>query len=260
MQRNNVRVVGSGQRTLVFAHGFGTDQTAWRHQEAAFAGDHRLVLFDHVGVGGSDLAAYSPRRYQSLHSYAADVLEVLAELDIKGASYVGHSMSAMIGLLAAKEEPERFERMIFVSASPRYLNDEGYHGGFEQKDMDALHEAMASNYHAWASGFAPIVAGNPEQPELALDFARTLSALRPDISLAMSRLIYASDHRADLGSLKAPTLIIQSRQDVAVPVEVGEYLSRHILDARMSLINARGHLPHMSSPAAVIAAIRSFLD
>jgi sigma-B regulation protein RsbQ len=260
IQRNNARVVGDGPKTLVLAHGFGTDQTAWRHQEAALAGEHRLVLFDHVGTTGSDLAAYSPRRYQSLHSYAEDLLELLDELDARNVFYVGHSMSGMVGLLAALLEPERFRRLIFLGASPRYLDDDGYKGGFTQKDLDALYEAMTSNYHAWASGFAPLAMGNPERPELGLAFAATLSAQRPDIALAMARIIFQSDHRADLPALRVPTLILQTRNDIAVPMEVGQYLAAHIPDAKLTVIDATGHFPHLSAPAAVTHAIRGFLS
>jgi sigma-B regulation protein RsbQ len=259
IQRNNARIVGQGKRTVVFSHGFGSDQTAWRHQEADLAEDRRLVLFDHVGAGRSDLAAYSPRRYQTLRSYAADLLELLAELDLEEVDYVGHSMGGMIGLLAALDEPERFRKMVFISASPRYLNDDGYRGGFEQKDIDALYEAMTGNYHAWASGFAGVAMGNPDRPELAQEFASTLCAIRPDIALAVSRLIFQSDHRADLPSLRVPTLILQTNNDVAVPREVGEYLAGHIPGAELEVIDAQGHLPHLSAPAAVTAAIRAFL-
>ena len=259
IQRNNARIVGTASRTVILAHGFGTDQTAWRHQEADLARDHRVVLFDHVGAGRSDLAAYSPRRYQSLRSYAADMLELFDDLGLGEVDYVGHSMSGMIGLLAALDEPERFRKMIFIGASPRYLNDEGYCGGFEQKDIDGLFEAMTGSYHAWASGFAGVAMGNPDRPELAQEFAATLCAIRPDIALAVSRLIFLSDHREDLPKLRVPTLIVQTKSDVAVPREVGAYLARHIPRAELDVIDAHGHLPHMSAPAAVTAAIRAYL-
>ncbi|HRI55013.1 MAG TPA: alpha/beta hydrolase [Pseudomonadota bacterium] len=259
-QRNHVRVVGQGGKTLVFSHGFGTDQTAWHQQEAAFRPEHRLVLFDLVGAGKSELAAYSPRRYRTMHSYAEDLLEILAELQLRDVIYVGHSMSGIIGLLAALQEPERFAKMIFLSASPRYLNDSGYIGGFEQADIDALYAAMAGNYQSWASGFGPIVAANPDRPEVASAFVSTLSAIRPDIALAVARMVYQSDHRADLPGLRVPTLIVQSSDDVAVPIGVGEYLAHNIPGARYLLINARGHLAHMSAPDEVNRAIRSFLD
>lgn len=259
LRRNNVRVVGDAAQTLVLSHGFGTDQTAWRSQIAAFAPHYRLVLFDHVGAGGSELSAYSGQRYRSLYSYAADLLEVLAELGAQQVLYVGHSMGAMIGLLAALQEPEVFARLIFIGGSPRYLNCPGYQGGFEQPDLDALYEAMAANYQAWVSGFAPLAMDNPEQTSLSVEFARTLAALRPDISLAMARLIFQSDHRAQLPQLRHPTLVIQSQRDIAVPVAVGEYMARSLPRGQLAIVEARGHFPHMSAPAAVNAAIQSFL-
>lgn len=260
LARNNVRVTGTGSPTIVLAHGFGTDQTAWRHQEAALAGSHRLVLFDHVGAGGSDLSAYSPRRYRNLHSYADDLLEILGELAVRDALYIGHSMSGMIGLLAALLAPGHFARMIFLNASPRYLNDAGYCGGFEQSDIDNLYAAMTTNYQLWASGFAGLVMGNPERPELAQEFAATLTAIRPDIASAVTRIIFQSDYRAELSRLTVPTMIVQSSEDVAVPRAVGEYLAHHIPRAELRVIEAHGHLPHMSEPQRVLDAIQSFLS
>jgi sigma-B regulation protein RsbQ len=177
LPRNNVRVVGAGKQTIIFAHGFGTDQTAWRHQEAALAKQFRLVLFDHVGAGRADSAAYSPRRYKGLHNYASDLLEIYAALHLTDTVYVGHSMGGMIGLLAGIAQPRLFRKMIFVGASPCYLTEPGYTGGFDQASLDGLYAAMASNYHAWASGFAGLAMGNPERPELSAEFARRR---RPD--------------------------------------------------------------------------------
>ncbi len=259
LTRNHVRVVGNGNPVLVFGHGFGSDQTAWRFQKEALCSKHRLVLFDHVGAGRSDLSAYSPRRYRSLHSYTQDLLEILDELSIENCVYIGHSMAGMIGLLAALAEPSRFSRLILIGASPRYLNDVNYHGGFEPTDITALLAAMTMNYQAWASGFAGLAMGNKERPELAAEFAATLSAVRPDIAISVSRLIYHSDHRADLPRVKKPTLIIQSKSDIAVPLEVGEYMAMHIPHAELSVMDTQGHFPHISAPQAVLEAIHSFL-
>ena len=259
-RRNNVRVVGEGDRTVVLAHGFGTDQSAWRHQEAALARTHRVVLFDHVGAGGSDLSAYSPQRYRSLHSYSADVLELLAEVSPDApVDYVAHSMSGMIGLLAGIAEPARFRSMAFIDASPCYVDGDGYAGGFSQAGIDGFLEAMASNYHAWVSGFAGVAMRNPERPELAEEFARGLASIRPDIALSVARLIWNADHRGDLAALTVPTLIIQAQDDIAVPVSVGQYLADNIPGARLAVIDGYGHLPHMSAPAAVNEALRQFL-
>lgn len=257
-QRNNARLVGAGDTTIVLAHGFGTDQTAWRNQEPALAAGHHVLLFDHVGAGRSELSAYSPRRYGSVRSYALDLLHLLDELALEDVIYVGHSMSGMIGVLAAIEEPRRFRKLILLGASPRYLDDEGYVGGFKREDLDGLYEAMQSNYHAWASGFAPVAMANPDKPDLARDFAATLQALRPDIALHVARTLFESDHREDIPALEIPTLVLQSQADIAVPVEVGAYLARHIPHAELRVLDATGHLPHWSAPERVTNEILSF--
>lgn len=259
LERNNVKILGKGDRTLVLAHGFGSDQSAWRHQVAAFAPNFRIVLFDHVGAGKSDFTAYSPRRYSSLYSYAEDLLDLCAELKLTECTLVGHSVSGMISLLAALVEPQLFRQLIFVSASPRYLNDRGYIGGFEQSDLDALYAAMSSNYYAWASGFAPIIMGNPDKPELAKEFANTLVAIRPDIAQAVAKVIFESDYRPELPRLQVPTLILQPSNDVAVPLEVGRYMADKISQSQLINIDAQGHLPHLSAPDVVTKAIASCL-
>lgn len=259
LERNNVKILGNGSKSIIFAHGFGSDQTAWRHQVTAFASDYRIILFDHVGAGKSDFSAYSPRRYSSLYSYSEDLLDLCAELKLTQCILVGHSVSGMVSLLAALVEPQRFSQLIFISASPRYLNDEGYFGGFEQSDLDSLYAAMSSNYYAWASGFAPIAMGNPEKPELALEFASTLSAIRPDIAQAVARVIFQSDHRAELPRLTLPTTILQASGDIAVPPEVGQYMADKIADSQLISIQAQGHLPHISAPDVVTHAIASCL-
>lgn len=259
LERNNVKILGNGDRTLVFAHGFGSAQSVWRHQAAAFASTFRIVLFDHVGAGESDFTAYSPRRYSSLYSYAEDLLDLCAELKLAECILVGHSVSGMVSLLAALVEPQLFSRLIFVGASPRYLNDDGYVGGFEQSDLDALYAAMSSNYYAWASGFAPLVMGNPDKPELAQEFASTLAAIRPDIAQAVAKVIFESDHRQELPRLQVPTLILQSNNDIAVPLEVGKYMADKISQSQLINIDAQGHLPHLSAPDVVTKAIASCL-
>jgi sigma-B regulation protein RsbQ len=260
LQRNNVSVLGDGEQTLVFAHGFGSDQTAWRHQVAEFQSRYRIVLFDHVGAGKSNFNAYSPRRYSNLYSYAEDLLDLCAALKLNQCVLVGHSVSGMVSLLAALVEPQRFSQLIFVSASPRYLNDVGYTGGFEQADLNALYEAMSSNYHAWASGFAPIAMQNPDRPELATEFASTLSAIRPDIAQAVARVIFQSDHRQELPKLTVPTSILQSSDDIAVPMAVGQYMAAKIPKSQYIPINATGHLPHLSAPDTVSRAIATCLS
>lgn len=255
MQRNNVNIVGQGDRTIIFAHGFGSDQTAWKHQVATFSSDFQIVLFDHVGAGKSDFGAYSPRRYTSLYSYAEDLLDLCAELKLTKSILVGHSVSGMVSLLAALVEPDCFSQLVFLDASPRYLNDMGYYGGFEQSDLDALYESMSTNYYAWAAGFAPIAMATQDQPELAAEFAKTLAAVRPDIAQAVSRVIFQSDHRDELPRLTVPTVVLQASDDIAVPTQVGQYLADKIPKGKLVNINAKGHLPHISAPEVVTNAI-----
>ena len=259
LQRNNVHLLGDGSQTIIFAHGFGSDQTAWRHQVATFASNFRIVLFDHVGAGKSDLSAYSPRRYSSLYSYAEDLLDLCAELKLTKSILVGHSVSGMVSLLAALVEPDCFSQLIFIDASPRYLNDVGYFGGFEQSDLDAFYEAMSTNYYAWASGFAPIAMATQDQPELAREFATTLAAIRPDIAQAVARMIFQSDHRAELPRLTVPTVILQASDDIAVPPEVGEYMADKIPQSKLVNIPAKGHLPHISAPGIVTRVLTQCL-
>jgi sigma-B regulation protein RsbQ len=258
-ERLNVRVLGSMGPPLIFAHGFGSEQRAWRHQVAAFKDRYQVILFDHMGCGRSDFNAYNAERYGSIHAYAEDILELCEELDVHEGVLVGHSVSGMAGMLAALAEPRRFQRLVFVKASPRYLNDAGYVGGFEQPQLNALYESMATQFHAWAGGFALQAMNTPEMPELAQEFAQTLSSMRPDIALATARFIFESDLRAELPRLQTPTLILQSGGDIAVPDEVGLYMARHIPLAQLARIDAKGHLPHLSSPRAVNQAIEDFL-
>jgi sigma-B regulation protein RsbQ len=259
MQRNNVHLLGEGEQTIIFAHGFGSDQTAWRHQIEAFASNFRIVLFDHVGAGKSDFSAYSPRRYSSLYSYAEDLLDLCAELKLKKSILVGHSVSGMVSLLAALVEPDCFSQLIFLGASPRYLNDDGYYGGFEQSELDAFYDAMSTNYYAWASGFAPVAMATQDKPELAKEFASTLAAIRPDIAQAVAKVIFQSDHRAELGRLNVPTVILQTTDDVAVPPNVGQYMEDKITKSKLVPIPARGHLPHISAPNVVTNVIAQCL-
>jgi sigma-B regulation protein RsbQ len=259
IQRNHVQVLGKGEKTIIFAHGFGSDQNAWQHQIAAFSANYQIVLFDHVGAGKSDFSAYSPIRYSSLYSYAEDLLDLCAELKLSNIILVGHSVSGMISLLAALVEPNCFSQLIFIGASPRYLNDVSYHGGFEQSDLEQLYTAMSTNYYAWAIGFAPMLMAASDQPELAQVYAKTLSAIRPDIAQAVARVIFQSDYRLELPRLSVPTFILQANNDVAVPPEVGQYMADKIPESTLINIPAQGHLPHISAPKVVNDAIAKCL-
>jgi sigma-B regulation protein RsbQ len=207
LARNNVTVQGPDDAPpMLFAHGFGCDQHMWRHVAPAFAADHRVVLFDHVGAGGADPAAWDPERYASLDGYASDVLEICAALDLTGVVFVGHSVSAMIGVLAARREPERFAKLVLVGPSPRYVDDEGYHGGFSREDIEGLLESLDSNFLGWSSAMAPVIVGNPDRPELGEELTNSFCRTDPEIARHFARVTFLSDNRADLAAVRTPAL------------------------------------------------------
>ncbi|NYD50687.1 sigma-B regulation protein RsbQ [Actinomadura luteofluorescens] len=260
LTRNNVQDLGrrSGQ-PMVFAHGFGCDQTMWRLTAPAFEADHRVILFDHVGMGDSDLAAYSAGRYGSLDAYAEDVLDIVHELDLHEVIFVGHSVSAMIGVLAANREPDRFARLVLVGPSPRYVDDGDYVGGFSGADIGELLESLESNYLGWSSRMAPMIMGNPERPELGRELTNAFCRTDPDIMLQFARVTFLSDNRADLPGLSVPTLLLQCSQDIIAPEAVGDYVHRAIPGSELVRLRATGHCPNLSAPEETIAAIKAFL-
>jgi len=260
--KNNVNIIGNpdAKQTMIFAHGFGTDQTAWHPVADAFKDDYKIILYDNVGAGKSLPEAYSSNRYDSLDSYSDDLLDICEALNIKDAIMIAHSVSGMIATLAALKSPQYFKKMIVVGASPRYRNDEGYVGGFEQSDLDGLYHTMDTNYFAWVSGFSAMAMGNPDRPELAQSFANSLSAIRPDIAQAVARVIFQSDYRDKVKDLDKPTLILQTEEDIAVPMQVAEYLHENIKGSVMMVVSAKGHFPHISAPDEIITAIKEFLD
>ncbi|RZK41385.1 MAG: alpha/beta hydrolase [Pedobacter sp.] len=262
-KKNNVSIEGNlnAEETLIFAHGFGTDKSAWEKVKVGFENDYRLVLYDNVGAGKADLAAYSPIKYSTLQSYADDLLSIIVDLEVEKVKVIAHSVSSMIALLAATKVPSYFEKLVFVGASPRYLNDEeqGYVGGFTQPALDSMYETMTTNYYAWVSGFSAAAMGNPDNPELGESFARTLGAIRPDLALAVAKVIFESDLRAELTKLEVPTLLIQAQEDIAVPKEVAYYLNQKIQNSKLVQVEATGHFPHMSAPEQVIAEIKAFV-
>jgi sigma-B regulation protein RsbQ len=261
LTRNNVKVSGRGDgQPLVFAHGFGCDQQMWRFVAPAFDDEYRVVLFDHVGAGASDWSSYDPARYDSLGGYATDVLEICRELDLRDVVFVGHSVSAMIGALAAIEEPERFAALVMIGPSPRYLDDPGYVGGFSQRDIDGLLESLDSNYLGWSSAMAPVIMGNPERPHLGAELTASFCRADPDIARQFARVTFLSDNRADLDRLKVPTLVLQCAEDVIAPRTVGEYVQDRVAGSRLVYLQATGHCPNLSAPDETIDAITSFLE
>ncbi|TDC80789.1 alpha/beta hydrolase [Micromonospora sp. KC606] len=259
--RNNVTVTGRDTGpALVFAHGFGCDQHMWRLVTPRFTDDYKVVLFDHVGCGRSDLSAYRPQRYASLQGYADDVLEILAELDLWDVVFVGHSVSAMIGVIAAAAEPDRFSRLVLVGPSPRYIDEDGYRGGFTRADIDELLESLDSNYLGWSAAMAPVIMGNPDRPELGTELTNSFCQADPAIARRFAQVTFLSDNRADLPKVTMPSLILQCSDDVIAPYEVGEYVHRNLPGSSLVLLKATGHCPNLSAPDETAAAIDAFLS
>jgi sigma-B regulation protein RsbQ len=259
-RRNNVHVSGAGPATMFFAHGFGCDQNMWRLLAPAYEKRYRTVLFDLVGSGSSDLSAYDPVKYGSLQGYADDVVEIAREFGEGPGIFVGHSVSAMIGLLADLSDPGRFAAHIMIGPSPSYINDGDYVGGFSQKDIESLLETLESNYLGWSSNMAPAIMGAPEQPELAVELTNSFCRTDPEIAKQFARVTFLSDVRPALPRLTTPTLIVQCDDDLIAPVAVGEYLHRVLPHSTLSVIANVGHCPHLSAPSASTAAIDAFLE
>ena len=260
MDRHNIRVSGvPGAQPVLFAHGFGCDQNMWRHVAPHFEDEFTVLTFDHVGAGGSDLSAYDPVRHGSLRGYAEDVLAIVHELDLKDVVLVGHSVSAMIAVLASVAEPDRFDKLVLVGPSPRYTDDDGYTGGFTEADITELLESLDSNYLGWSSALAPVIMGNPHRPELGAELTASFCRTDPEIARRFAHVTFLSDNRADLARVSVPTLILQCTNDVIAPVAVGEYVRDAIPGADLVLLDATGHCPNLSAPEATTAAIAAFV-
>lgn len=257
--RNNVFVFGKGTQPILFAHGFGCDQTMWRFVVPAFEDDYQVVLFDYVGSGKSDWSAYDPQRYSTLKGYAGDVLEICRELDLRNVIFVGHSVSSMVGILAANQEPERFANLILIGPSPRYINDADYVGGFERADIEGLLNIMERNYLGWASFLTPIIMKNPERPELTTELEASFCSTDPDIARRFAEATFFGDNRADLSKVRVPSLILQCSEDSIAPTAVGEYTHRQIPGSSFHVMNATGHCPHMSHPEETIRLMKEYL-
>lgn len=262
-RRNNVAISGRPDGPVImFAHGFGCDQNMWRNLLPYFAEDYRLVLFDHVGAGSSDVDAYDREKYGSLDGYAADILEIVAALELEDVILVGHSVSAMIAVLAAVQEPNRFSHLVLVAPSPRYIDDaaDGYVGGFSREDIDGLLASLDSNYFAWAAALAPMIMGNPDEPELTEDLRGSFCRTDPSIARHFARVTFLSDTREALGKVHIPSLILQCSDDVLAPPEVGGYLHKHLDRSALVQLQATGHCPHVSATKETAAAVLHYLD
>jgi sigma-B regulation protein RsbQ len=260
LARNNVTVGGNpAGRPMLFAHGFGCDQNMWRFVTPGFEGRYRTVVFDYVGAGGSDLSAYDAERYSRLDGYAKDVLEVCQALDLRDVVFVGHSVSAMIGVLAADEAPERFGALVLIGPSPRYINDGEYVGGFTEEDIEGLLASLDSNYLGWSSAMAPVIMGNPDRPDLGAELTESFCRTDPDIQKRFARVTFLSDNRDDIGRVRVPALVLQCSDDVIAPDSAGAYVHRHLAGSRLVKLAATGHCPNLSAPQETIAAISAFL-
>ena len=259
LKRNNVSVRGSGPTAMVFAHGFGCDHNMWRFVAPAFENRYRTVLFDQVGAGGSDLGAYSFEKYGSLQGYADDIVEIGKELSLKDAVFVGHSVSAMIGVLASLKAPGMFGRLVLVGPSARYIDDVGYVGGFSEKQIEELLEFLEDNHMGWSAAMAPTIMGNPDRPELGEELTNSFCRTDPEIAKAFARVTFKSDNRADLLKVSVPTLILQCKEDIIASMQVGEFVHRQIPGSEMVVLDATGHCPNLSAPKEVVSAMQTFV-
>lgn len=259
IKRNNVKVSGNGAQPMLFAHGFGCDQNMWRFVAPEFENDYRIVLFDYVGSGHSDLDAYDAGRYSSLEGYAQDVLDVIHALDLKEVIFVGHSVSSMIGVLAANREPEKFADLIMIGPSPRYINEGSYVGGFERKDIDGLFEMMDRNFIGWANFLAPAIMKNANRPELGEELTESFCSTDPVIARRFAEATFLADNRDDLVHVSVPSLILQCSDDMVAPEHVGQYLKEQLPESTLRVMKATGHCPHMSHPEETVDLIRQYL-
>jgi sigma-B regulation protein RsbQ len=258
--RNHVHIAGDGPATMFFAHGFGCDQNMWRLLAPAYAKRYRTVLFDLVGSGSSDLSAYDRAKYSSLQGYADDVVELVQEFGgDRPAIFVGHSVSAMIGLLADVSAPGRFAAQIMLGPSPCYINDGDYLGGFSRADIESLLDTLDANYLGWASAMAPTIMGAPDRPDLREELTNSFCRTDPEIARHFARVTFLSDNRADLPKLKTRTLILQCSDDIIAPLPVGDYLHKTLQNSVLRVIQNIGHCPHLSAPGPMIGAMKEFL-
>jgi sigma-B regulation protein RsbQ len=258
-RRHNVKISGRGERVMMFAHGFGCDLNMWRFVAPAFEDRFRVVLFDHIGAGGSDLTAFDPERYADLQSYAEDVVAIGREIGARDGVFVGHSVSAMIGVLAARQAPELFSDLVLVGPSPRYIDEGDYVGGFTAAQIEELLDFLDSNHMGWSEAMAPVIMGNADRPELGEELKNSFCRTDPDIARQFARTTFLSDNRSDLDGFPARSLILQCSDDVIAPETVGRYVHDRLPNSELVMMKATGHCPNLSAPEETIAAIRAFV-
>lgn len=261
--RNNVRVLGREDGpVLLFAHGFGCDQGMWQHVLPRFTDEYKVVVFDHVGAGGSDLDAYETEKYSSLDGYVSDVLELCEDLDLQDVTFIGHSVSAMMAVAAAARRPERLARIILVAPSASYMDypEDGYTGGFTRADLDELLVSLDTNYLVWAATMAPVIMGNPGSPALGTRLENSFCRVNPTIARQFARVAFLSDVRHLLKDVSLPTLIMQASDDLLAPDHVGVFLQERIANSTLVRMDATGHLPHVSAPGETADIISQYLQ
>ena len=259
LSRNNVVIRGDGTSPMMFAHGFGCDQNMWRFITPAFVETHQIILFDHLGAGKSDLTAYNPEKYKELDGYAQDIIEIANELQLENIIFVGHSVSAMMGILAAEQVPDLFKTLILVAPSPSYINDGDYIGGFSKNEIDELLASLDANHMGWSMTMAPLIMANPERAELGEELTNSFCRTDPTIAKQFARATFLTDSRSILDSCTTPALILQCSNDIIAPVEVGEYINKHMVNSKLVILDASGHCPHLSAPEDTISAIQAYL-
>jgi sigma-B regulation protein RsbQ len=260
LHRNNVKVIGSGDRVLMFAHGYGCDQNMWRNVWPAFADEYKVVLFDYVGSGLTRASSFDRTRYSTLSGYALDVVDIVTELDVENVHFVGHSVSSMIGGLAFLKAPERIASLTMIGPSPCYINQGSYHGGFTQSDIDGLLETLESNHVAWSATMAPVIMGHPDTPEFAAELEASICRMDPFLANHFARVTFLSDNRADLPKITVKTLILQCQNDAIAGTSVGQYVDECLPNSQLVVMDATGHCPHLSAPKQVVRELKKFLD
>ncbi|EJF11511.1 alpha/beta fold hydrolase [Pontibacter sp. BAB1700] len=260
IKRNNINISGKGEKPLVFGHGFGCDQNMWRFVTPAFQQHYKIVLFDHVGAGNSDLAAYDIVKYNTLHGYATDILEIIDTLDLQDVIFVGHSVSAMMGVLSAIKIPALFSKLVLIGPSPCYINDKNYIGGFDRADILSMLAYMDRDYTLWADTFAPLIMGNPDKPSLGEELIESFCNTDPDIARHFAHVTFLSDNRQDLPKLQTEALIMQCADDIIAPEEVGNYVHKAIKNSTLVHLKATGHCPNLSAPLEVIDTMENYLQ
>lgn len=256
----NITVTGKGTQAMLFAHGYGCDQNMWRFLYPYFEEKYKIVLFDYIGAGNSDISLYSKEKYNSLEAYSDDIISICEHLKLKDIIFVGHSVSAMIGMLASIKAPTLFSKLVLIGPSPCYINKEGYIGGFDHTSIDELLQALDSNYLGWSQNMAPVIMGNPDRPQLGKELSNSFCNTDPEIAKNFARVTFLSDNRADLKKVSIPSLVLQCSQDIIAPLEVGEYVANTIENGTLKILKATGHCPNLSAPEETAEAIIEFLE